>query len=220
MFREEARERRQKLVGDEMFFHFHVGPIRLSLPLPWKKSTTHLLANFIGCYTFLTQTLRSVSTLENVDVLIKRKIDQLDLATFRNLESKMAEEPRLFGVFSSEFRCPALPMIQQLLIQAHAFPPVIENSLVGTTMMMQEGTVRQAKGYRYLEWPYYVLNGLNLKRFNESTKLRLSDLSDTESDTDENGSDGSDDDEQGADANIVISSHESGNITQTDFSRI
>ena len=186
-----------------VLFAFNVGPIKVDIPLPWKKSIKHLYANFAGTYNFLQRNLSHVSDLHDVASLIRRKINDLDPASLHRIEDKMADEPRFYGPIVHLLKSQSLPILQRILVKSSAKPPVIEHRYVDEAMKMAEGSVRKSRGYRFLEWPFQILNALNIQRFDQKVKLRDSDGSES-SDTDENGSDSSDDEEQGADANILL----------------
>ena len=185
-----------------MIFRFNVGPIKLSLPLPWKKSLKHLYANYCGAYNFLQKNLAHIEDLQSVAGHIRRKIDDLNPASLHQINETRAEEPKLFGSVMGLLKCPALPKAQQLLVKSSAKPPVMEHGHMDMAMKTKEGIIRQSEGHRFLEWPFQILNSLNLQRFQQKVKMRDSDLESQSSDTDENGDDGDDDEEQGADANI------------------
>ena len=202
--REEARDREQQLTNDLVLFRFNVGPTKLSLPLPWKKSLKHLYANYVGAYNFLQKNLAHVSDLGTVASYLRRQVDEMNPASLHQIEEIRADKPIKFGQIMNLLKSPALPNAQQLLVKATAQPPVIAHDQMDLVMRTKEGEVRQADGYRFLEWPFQILNSLNLQRYDQKVKMRDSDLDSQSSDTDENGEDSEDDDEQGADANIQL----------------
>ena len=173
--------------------------------LPWKKSLKHLYANYVGAYNFLQKNLAHVNDLQNVEGMLRRKVDEMNPASLHRIENKLADEPKAFGQVMNLLKSPALPNAQRLLVNASAKPPVIENNTVDLAMTIKEGRIRQGKGYRFLEWPFQILNSLNLERFDHVIKMRDNDMDSQSSDTDENGNDDSgDDDEQGADADVQM----------------
>ena len=188
-----------------VLFKFNVGPIKVSVMLPWKKSLKHLYANYVGAYNFLQKNLAHVNDLQNVEGMLRRKVDEMNPASLHRIENKLADEPKAFGQVMNLLKSPALPNAQRLLVNASAKPPVIENNTVDLAMTIKEGRIRQGKGYRFLEWPFQILNSLNLERFDHVIKMRDNDMDSQSSDTDENGNDDSgDDDEQGADADVQM----------------
>ena len=193
------------LTKDLVMFNFNIGPIKVSLPLPWKKSGRHLYANFSGAYNFLQKHLSHVSDLSNVAPRLRREVSELNPASLHRIEEKKADQPKMFGQIMHLLKSPSLPNSQQILVKATAKPPVIAHAMIDEGMKRKEGSIRLTTGHRFLEWPYQILNGLNLQRFDHKVKLRDSDMDSQSSDTDENGSDDSDnDEEQGADANIHV----------------
>ena len=139
--------------------------------------------------------------------MIRHQIENMNPASLYGIEENCAEEPKSFGIMMGLLRSPALPNAQKILVKATAKPPVIEHSNIDIAMKIIEGRKRQEKGHRFLEWPFQVLNSLNLQRYDQRIKLRDSDIESQSSDTDENGEDSDgDDEEQGADANIMLDS--------------
>ena len=164
------------------------------------------MANFFGAYTFLCQHLSSVNNLNTVEYHLVPKLSKyvMDHTTIKYMDQRRVDKPTEYGSFLNSFRCPAFPIIQQLMVNAHAKPPVIDHFVVGHVMKKIEGAARRVHGCRLLEWPISILQHLTLRRYNEEKHVKWSqDPSDT-SDTDENGSDKPDEDEQGADAAVQM----------------
>ena len=147
--------------------------------------------------------LSSISNLDHAAGHLMAKIDELQYDKTRRSDAKMAPQPTEFGTFPAGFKSPAMPVIQQLLAMSHAKPPVMRNYFVDFALR-QNNDNRRSKGFRYLEWPAFILDGLNLRRYDQVLKMRNPTSDSTDSETDENGDSGSDDEEQGADAQIMV----------------